>query len=1165
MIHPRRQVGRLCMRLLGLGAALLGVAGAAQAQGDGQGVLATFGPAPATEAKAPPRPPSEDLGIALDRGAGLVVLNRLNNDALIDDDAANRRDEKVLRYGVGQDVPWNDAAGVWYRVPEGAGGGWLWVCDFTSPAALGMRLHLSDMNLPAGASVVCYDPGAPQGSLVGPYSGRGLHDSGAMWAGSVFNEMVRVEVRLPGGKGVQDAVQPAALPLRIDAAQHFYRDLAQRRGPLEVGACYNDVTCFPAWANTARAAAGIGFIANNVSLYCSGTLLSSIGADQTPIWLTANHCLSTNADAQSSEIFWLFQSSACNAGAPALASVPRSAVCTLLSTSAASDHTLLMIEGTIPGGLIFAGWNPSLPPDGAALTGIHHPDGSFKRISFGAKQTVGTCSSFGPNHIRVNWAGPSVTEGGSSGSGIFRNDTQQLIGQLHGGPSACGNAPANQFDCYGDFAVTHQAIAPLLAGGSDDALEPNNACAAALNLGGVGQQAFSNLIVKSTSEDWYRFAVPGSGGRVVIDLDFRHAFGDVDAQLLDGCGAVVAASTGSSDSERIDYTNTGPARSFTLRVFLFTDSRNTYSLNTIVAASAPANDTCPNAAPIGVGSVFGVSSAATTDGSDSCNPTSGGDVWYAFTAPASGTLFVNTCGSAYDTVLSVHSGCPGTAANQLACDDDSGNCGAVPRRQSSTSLLVDGGQTYLIRVAGFGGAVGSFQLNLGFTSAPGADACASAPSIAAGSYIDTTVGATTDGAAGCVDGTGADKWYAFTAPATGTMFVDTCGSAFDTVISVHAGCPGNAANQLACDDDGGNCGATPRRQSSTSAAVVGGQTYLIRVAGFSGAAGAYQFNIGFSPVAPSDNCSAAPVITAGLYSGTTVGATGDGLADCGASSGSPDVWYAFPVGPVNGTLLVDLCGSAYDTVVSLHRECDTGAPGYLVACNDDSDACERQSQIDAPVAAGETYLFRVSGYAGSAGAFTMQVSFAPATGADDCGSAPLVVPGTIVGDTTGATQDGAASCTNGATRDVWFVYAAPARGSLVIDTCGSSFDTVVSVHSGCPGNAANQIGCNDDDFTICPGTPNHSLLTAPVEAGGTYRIRLAGFAGSAGAYVMHMAFQPACATDFNGDGLTDPDDLSDVITCFFSAPPCPGADINGDGNIDPDDLSDYITRYFGGC
>ncbi len=58
----------------------------------------------------------------------------------------------------------------------------------------------------------------------------------------------------------------------------------------------------------------------------------------------------------------------------------------------------------------------------------------------------------------------------------------------------------------------------------------------------------------------------------------------------------------------------------------------------------------------------------------------------------------------------------------------------------------------------------------------------------------------------------------------------------------------------------------------------------------------------------------------------------------------------------------------------------------------------------------------------------------------------------------------------------------------------------------------------------------------------------------------------SCPVDFNGDGATDPDDLSDYIACFFATPACAAGDFNSDGVVDPDDLSDYIAAFFnGGC
>ena len=69
---------------------------------------------------------------------------------------------------------------------------------------------------------------------------------------------------------------------------------------------------------------------------------------------------------------------------------------------------------------------------------------------------------------------------------------------------------------------------------------------------------------------------------------------------------------------------------------------------------------------------------------------------------------------------------------------------------------------------------------------------------------------------------------------------------------------------------------------------------------------------------------------------------------------------------------------------------------------------------------------------------------------DDCGSGPTYTVGTTVnGCMGGATNDGTASCgASGASGDVWYRFVAPQTGTLRINTCGSGFDTVLSVHSG---------------------------------------------------------------------------------------------------------------------
>ncbi|MCP4664665.1 MAG: hypothetical protein GY856_55485 [bacterium] len=123
---------------------------------------------------------------------------------------------------------------------------------------------------------------------------------------------------------------------------------------------------------------------------------------------------------------------------------------------------------------------------------------------------------------------------------------------------------------------------------------------------------------------------------------------------------------------------------------------------------APPNDDCRNALAIGNGTFAGDTSAATNDGRASCGLSdSAPDVWLSYSFPAAGHVFVNTLGSSFDTVLSVHTACPGTGANELTCNDNARGT------QSAVDFDVSAGEEYLIRVSGFANASGPFTLDVG--------------------------------------------------------------------------------------------------------------------------------------------------------------------------------------------------------------------------------------------------------------------------------------------------------------------------------------------------------------------------------------------------------------------------------------------------------------------
>jgi hypothetical protein len=121
----------------------------------------------------------------------------------------------------------------------------------------------------------------------------------------------------------------------------------------------------------------------------------------------------------------------------------------------------------------------------------------------------------------------------------------------------------------------------------------------------------------------------------------------------------------------------------------------------------PAHDNCIEAELICPHIVFyGTTVGATTDGSATCGSSSSTpDVWYYYEPAGNGFATFSLAGSTYDTVLSIHSGCPGTTANELACNDNySGLQSAIQ------NLFVDSGNQYWIRISGADGATGNFQL-----------------------------------------------------------------------------------------------------------------------------------------------------------------------------------------------------------------------------------------------------------------------------------------------------------------------------------------------------------------------------------------------------------------------------------------------------------------------
>lgn len=126
----------------------------------------------------------------------------------------------------------------------------------------------------------------------------------------------------------------------------------------------------------------------------------------------------------------------------------------------------------------------------------------------------------------------------------------------------------------------------------------------------------------------------------------------------------------------------------------------------------PANDFCENAIRVVTGQPYtGRTTAATgTDVTPNCVSNDFRDVWHYWTADCTGEVAVTTCGSDldFDTSLSAFAQCGGLP---FRCDDD--GC-PLPTSLGQSRVVFNAveGETYFLRVAGFQGDSGQYQLTV---------------------------------------------------------------------------------------------------------------------------------------------------------------------------------------------------------------------------------------------------------------------------------------------------------------------------------------------------------------------------------------------------------------------------------------------------------------------
>ncbi|HRH37365.1 MAG TPA: T9SS type A sorting domain-containing protein [Flavobacteriales bacterium] len=394
--------------------------------------------------------------------------------------------------------------------------------------------------------------------------------------------------------------------------------------------------------------------------------------------------------------------------------------------------------------------------------------------------------------------------------------------------------------------------------------------------------------------------------------------------------------------------------------------------------------TCTNTAGTNV-------SATATAGipAPGCAGYSGGDVWYSFTAPASGTVDIQTTANGMtDSGMALYSAtaCGGTFS-LISCDNNGGT-GSMSRIQQNG---LTPGQTYYVRMWGNGGATGTFSICVVTPAAPTNDDPCGAVALTVGSSCSNTAGTNygasqTSGipAPGCGNYTNGDVWYTFVVPAGGSVAVSTSANGLtDSGIALYTAtaCAGTFT-LVSCSGNGnGNMGQI------TSTGLTVGATYYVRVWGENGATG--TFNIcAYVPLVNDDPCGAIS-----LTLGTTCSYTTYNNSAATASSGtipapgcgnysSGDVWFSF-VAPSTGLVTIRTsAGTLTNMAMAVYSATACNGTFTLISCDDNNGPNNTSFLTLTPLelVAGQTYYLRVWGSGGSVGTFGLCANTAPSGG-----------------------------------------------------------------------------------------------------------------------------------------------------------------------------------------
>lgn len=493
---------------------------------------------------------------------------------------------------------------------------------------------------------------------------------------------------------------------------------------------------------------------------------------------------------------------------------------------------------------------------------------------------------------------------------------------------------------------------------------------------------------------------------------------------------------------------------------------------------APAHDTCADALDVSGGGVFDLSSRGAVADYRTCAPSGRRDLVLSFMLEEARSAVIRAEGESL-TYVSVQTEC-GDRASELQCV--SGFPGEVRTRRLEPGA-------YFVIVADIGGDV---VIEVDFDAPlppPVNDACEGAVDVSAGgSFTGSLVDVANDATVACAFG-GPELFYTFTLEEPrDVLFAATSSTGDSMAVGLSDTCFGD---ELRCAR--GAPAATRVHQLPAG-------TYFLAVEGSSAREVDFTLTVGFEEASDppaGDTCAAPLVLETGAPLAATLADKQDDL-DVSCSFFFRDAVHRFTLEERSDVAVEADAGGPF-VYVSVRETCDDR--GSELRCVSGNPGRARVRDLPAG-----DYFVVVESFSGTGYELSLDVS--PPTvpvavdGNDTCAGAFVIPPagGVFTGSTTGLLPDYATrTCGSMAgAPDAAFVLNLTERRRVRANTSGSSFDTVLHLHTGSCASGG-EVACDDDG-----GDGSTSYLERVLDPG-THFLIVDGFGSTtAGDYVLEV-------------------------------------------------------------